>query len=221
MTHSTAFTIGSDVSCSDGRCGQLRRIVVDPVARVLTHLVVEPKHRIGAGRLVPVELASVTPSGIRLTCTRAAFDALEHADEARFLPATSDVWGYAQQEVLLQPYYAGFRGMAMSGPGSTSGTRKTIDRIPLGEIELRRGDEVYATDGLIGRVQGLVIDSSDHHVTHVLLDEGHLWGKKRVAIPIHAVVELGSGVQLTLAKAEVQDLPDIGVATPCLTDDET
>jgi hypothetical protein len=33
----TDFTIGSDVFCSDGTCGELRRVVVDPVARVLTH----------------------------------------------------------------------------------------------------------------------------------------------------------------------------------------
>ena len=39
------YTIGVEVTCSDGVCGDLRRVVIDPVARVLTHLVVEPKHR--------------------------------------------------------------------------------------------------------------------------------------------------------------------------------
>ena len=41
-------------------------------------------------------------------------------------------------------------------------------------------------DGPIGRVQGLVVDPTDHHVTHVLLAKGHLWGEKEVAIPIGA-----------------------------------
>ena len=63
----------------------------------------------------------------------------------------------------------------------------TTDRVPLGEVEVRRGEHVSATDGEIGRVRGLVIDPGDHCVTHVLLDEGHLWGQKRVAIPITAV----------------------------------
>jgi hypothetical protein len=49
---------------------------------------------------------------------------------------------------------------------------------PLNEVEVRRGEHVHATDGDIGRVQGLVIDPSDHHVTHVLLQEGHLWGRR-------------------------------------------
>jgi len=85
----------------------------------------------------------------------------------------------------------------------------TYDRVPVGEVEVRRGEHVHATDGDIGRVQGLVIDPSDHHVTHVLLDEGHLWGQKRVAIPIKAVTGINDGVRLNLTKDEVRDLPPV------------
>jgi hypothetical protein len=64
-------------------------------------------------------------------------------------------------------------------------------------------------------VQGLVIDPSDHHVTHFLLDEGHLWGHKRVAIPISAVAEVGAeGVRVSLSKDEVRDLPPVEVTEP-------
>lgn len=49
MSEATEFTIGSKVSCSDGDCGELRRVVVDPLARALTHLVVEAQHRQGIG----------------------------------------------------------------------------------------------------------------------------------------------------------------------------
>ena len=60
----------------------------------------------------------------------------------------------------------------------------------------------------------LVIDPSDDHVTHVLLDEGHLWGKKRVAIPISAVKDVKDGVRLTFTKDQVRDLPPIDLAEP-------
>ncbi|MHB1713214.1 MAG: hypothetical protein ACYCV7_17810 [Acidimicrobiales bacterium] len=46
-------------------------------------------------------------------------------------------------------------------------------------------------------------------MTHVLLDEGHLWGQKRVAIPIRAVTDVGDGVRLNLTKDEVRDLPPV------------
>jgi hypothetical protein len=86
------------------------------------------------------------------------------------------------------PLPVGGLGRPLMGAGPSA---ITYDRVPVGEVEVRRGDHVDATDGAIGRVQGLVIDPSDHHVTHVLLDEGHLWGEKRVAIPISAVTRVG------------------------------
>ena len=54
-----------------------------------------------------------------------------------------------------------------------------------------------------------MIDPTDHHVTHVLLDEGHLWGKKQVAIPISAVKDVDDGVRLTLTKDDVGELPPV------------
>jgi hypothetical protein len=74
---------------------------------------------------------------------------------------------------------------------------------------------VPPTGDTIGRVQGLVVDPSDHHVTHVLLAEGHLWGEKEVAIPISAVTGVDeNGAQLNLTKDEVRDLPPVDIDHP-------
>jgi len=217
VSEATQFTIGSDVSCSDGTCGQLRRVVVDPIARTLTHLVVEAKHRQGTGHLVPIDLVASTDTEIHLRCTKAQFEALENAEETQFLPGAGGQWGYGQDQMLSQPYY-GLGGMGMMGGmgmGMGMGPQPiTFERVPAGEVEVRRGEHVHATDGPIGKVQGLVIDPSDHQVTHVLLDEGHLWGKKQVAIPIGAVTGVNDGVQLNLAKDEVRDLPPVDLAEP-------
>ena len=59
MSDTTQFIIGTEVACSDGACGDLRRVVVDPVARAITHLVVEPRHRRGTGHLVPIDLVTL------------------------------------------------------------------------------------------------------------------------------------------------------------------
>jgi sporulation protein YlmC with PRC-barrel domain len=215
MSEETAeFTIGSEVACSDGVCGELTRVVVDPVARALTHLVVEPRNRQGTGRLVPIELVDPTAEGIRLRCARSEFDALEPAVETQFLPGASGDWNYGQEQMLSLPYVGiGMVGMNVGGMGA--GPQAVIyDRVPVGEVEVRRGEHVHATDGPIGQVQGLVIDPSDHHVTHVLLDEGHLWGKKRVAIPIGAVNNVKDGVRLSLTKDQVRDLPPVDLDQP-------
>jgi uncharacterized protein YrrD len=102
-----------------------------------------------------------------------------------------------------------------SGPGGVNIAQTiTFDAVPRGEVDVQRGDPVQATDGDIGRVQGLVIDRGSSHVTHVLLQEGHFWGRRQVAIPISAVASTSDGIRLNISKQEVQDLPPVGVDHP-------
>lgn len=90
----------------------------------------------------------------------------------------------------------------------------TQDSLPLGEVGIHRGDYVHATDGEIGRVEGLVIERRTHHVTHVLLQEGHFWGRKDVAIPIRAVAAFEGRIKLNIPKATVQSLPSVTIEHP-------
>ena len=49
--------VGTSVRCTDGPLGELADIVIDPTQKRVTHLVVQPHHKLGAARLVPVDLA--------------------------------------------------------------------------------------------------------------------------------------------------------------------
>lgn len=210
MAEPTQFTIGADASCTDGVCGEVSRVVVDPVARAVTHLVVEPKHREGLGRLVPLDLVDATTDEIRLRCTLADFEKLDHAEETQFLAGSTGVAGYGPGQALSWPYY----GLGMGTAIGNAPEPVISDTIPLGEVAVRRGEQVHATDGDIGKVQGLVINV-DRHVTHVLLQEGHLWGRKEVAIPIGAVSGVDDdGIRLNLTRQDVQDLPPVDVDHP-------
>ena len=215
MAETTQFTIGAEASCTDGVCGEVSRVVVDPVARAVTHLVVEPKHRQGLGRLVPLDLVDATTGGIRLCCTMAEFEKLGSAEETQFVPGTRGYAAYGPDQVLSWPYSSLGGGGGVSGD-MVQGVSQTVtyDTVPLGEVAVRRGEHVHATDGDIGQVQGLVIDPRDHHVTHVLLQEGHLWGRKEVAIPISAVAGVDDGIRLNITKHEVQDLPPVDIDHP-------
>jgi uncharacterized protein YrrD len=98
----------------------------------------------------------------------------------------------------------------------TTGRRRyvTEDSVPLEEVEVRPGENVHATDGYIGQVRGFVIDPASHRVTHVLLQEGHLWGRKEVAIPISAVTLVDDEIRLSITKQQVQDLPPVDIDHP-------
>jgi len=186
MAELTRLTIGVDASCTDGVCGEVSRVVVGPLQRV-THLVVEPRHRQGLGRLVPVDFVDVAPGEVRLRCTKAEFEEFDAAEKTEFSPGAD---GYGVRQALVH------------------------DTVPLGDVAVHAGGPVHATDGEIGRVRGVVVDPRDRQVTHVLLDEGHLWGTKEVAIPTSAVIRFGPVIDLNIAKHEVQDLPSVDADHP-------
>jgi hypothetical protein len=242
MSETAEFTIGAEVSCEDGVCGELRRVVVNPIKREITHLVVEPKYRQTMGHLVPIDLVeTVTARELRLRCTLTQFEGLEDAEETNFLPGANGQWGYQQNQMLSMPFF-GLRGMGMGGMGmggfgmggfgmgmggmrmgglgmggmGMGGPRAiTSDKVPAGEVEIRRGQRVNASDGPVGRIHGFVVNPSDHQVTHVLLDEGHLWGKKEVCVPTSSVTGIDdNGVHLSLSKKEVGDLPPVDIEHP-------
>ena len=162
---------------------------------------------------MPIGLVRDAPGRLCLECTSAELAALDAAIETEFLPGATADYGYGEGQSLSLPYFGLGVGRRVDlgsdedlGPITVS-----HDRVPVGEVEVRRGERVHATDGDIGRVRGLVIDARDHGVTHFLLDEGHLWGSKRVAIPISAVKSVDGGVHIDLSTTQVRDLPAVAL----------
>ena len=205
MPETERFTIGAEVSCTDGPCGTLTRVVLDPVAEVVTHLIVQPRREQGPAKLVPVELVDSAADAIRLKCSSAEFDSLDPAREGQFIASDNDVPNYRTTDTVAWPHFS-YRG--------AQGHLEADDAIPPGEVEVQRGEHVNATDGHIGQVEGLVIDPASHQVTHVLLQEGHLWGRKQVTIPISTVTRVADRIEVNLTKQQVQDLPEVDIDRP-------
>jgi sporulation protein YlmC with PRC-barrel domain len=202
----TEFMLGADVSCTDGPCGKVSRLIVEPGTETVTHLVVDPRPR-GPDRLVPVGLADASAGGVKLRCSKADFDKFDSAEQTELLHMNSagdpmpTQWGFASPNLT---------GLALydSARVSSHGT------VPAGEVDVCRGEPVYTTDmtdSEIGRIQGLVMDPGSHHVSHILLEEGHLWGRKQVAIPISAVTRVGDIIRLNITRQQVENLPPVDI----------
>ncbi|HEY7619121.1 MAG TPA: hypothetical protein VH834_05075 [Solirubrobacteraceae bacterium] len=200
--------LGSPVHCSDATFGELADVVIDPTTRRVTHLVVAPHHRPEDARLVPVERARSgegREAAISLDATVAEIDRLDPVHELAYLrlgefPVDDPNWDVGVEHVLGLPYYQGIDTPTIEyDPHYTLG----YDRIPKGEVEIRRSSAVTSADGhSLGHVDGFAIDGD--HITHVVLQHGHLWGKREVAIPIGAVDRVETDeVVLTLSKDEV------------------
>ncbi|MDA8316819.1 MAG: PRC-barrel domain-containing protein [Actinomycetota bacterium] len=209
--------IGSVVSCEDGECGELERVLVAPGTDVVTHLVVEPTHRKGKGRLVPIDLVETAVTrAVRLRCTLAQFDELDPAEAEVIRGGIAVDWESQAAEQQVMERYWGSGNPGLEGPERpTTGMRveqRAVgeDRIPDDAGEISQGQHVHAIDGPIGRVDGVVADAKDHRMTYVLLEEGHLWGRREIAVPVSAVkFVIDDGVHLSLTKEQVASLPPV------------
>jgi sporulation protein YlmC with PRC-barrel domain len=203
VQENTALMIGSLAKGTDGICGRVTQVVLDPIADTVTHVIVEPEHREGLGRLVPVDWVAADGAEVRLTCSQAEFDRLERAEITQFLPGLDGYPDLSPEQMLVWPLYGGNISLPV-----------TYDTLPAEEVAVRRGEHVHALDGEIGQIDGLVVAASNHHVTHVLLQEGHLFGHKVVAIPINAVTKVAQDdIRLSLSKSEVASLPAVDLAS--------
>jgi hypothetical protein len=198
------LAIGAAAACTDGFRGELKGLVVEPRARAVTHLVIEPEHAQGLARLVPLDHADATAEPIRLGYTEAEFKDLGPAEEtlAEFVP------GY---EVPVQLLPAGEGWRPADGPVAVGETisqireMETIPLVPEAEVEESRGDQVRATDGHLGQLHGLRVNPENGEVLAVLVKR-HAWGHAELAIPIGQVSGFEAGVQLSITKREAKDL---------------
>ena len=202
MTEVT-LVIGAAAHCSDGFPGELKHLVVDPEARAVTHLVIEPELEhgtaFGLARLVPLDHVDATGEEIGLRYTEAEFKGLSPAEEAlaefdpvQLLPAAQG-WRDAGEEVLDGDQIRPVREV------------EETDLIPGNEVEESRGDRIHATDGDVGQLHALRVNAESGQVTGVIVKR-HPWSRKELAIPADKVSGFGSGIQLSIAKHDVQAL---------------
>jgi SAM-dependent methyltransferase len=194
--------VKAEIQCEDGPGGQATSVILHPISRRVTHIVVREKNFPHTERLVPVDLVvDSNPHQIRLACTGDDLLAMEPFIETEFIPGVEPFAAYSLEEYRLWPYVL---------PDQDLGTVLEHEHIPPGELAVRRGTRVQATDGQVGHVDEFLLDPANMHITHLVLREGHLWGQKDVAIPVSEIGRLeGDIVYLKLDKHGVGRLPGI------------
>ena len=206
--------LGSHADCTDGAFGKLADVVIDPTTKRVTHLVVDAEGESWEGRLVPIELAEPDEANRKVTLRATAEQVrrLPTVDKVSFLRldgfAVEDPdWDIGIQEVFALPYYTAYDPESVPLDFGV-----TYDRIPKHEVEIRRTSPVDSADGHhLGQVDGFLVDH-DGQVTHLVLERGHLWGRREVTIPITAVRRIQTDrVTLELTKDQVGALPAVAV----------
>jgi sporulation protein YlmC with PRC-barrel domain len=212
--------LGSPVRCTDDAFGELADVVIDPQTRRVTHLVVQPHHRNEQARLVPIERAQAgetSDATISLDCTVAQMNEFELVRESAYLrlgevPVEDPDWDVGIEEPLALPSPTGMGAFDTGSVDIDPHVMLSYDRIPMGEVEIRRASSVTSADEHhLGHVDGFVLDS-EQQIAHLVLEHGHLWGRREVVIPVSAVARVDTDeVVLTLSKDEVGALPSARV----------
>ncbi len=191
-------------------CGRSVDVLINPVIDQVTHLVVKEDDSPNTEYIVPVDFVIETITGtIRLSCSKAELEKMDPFIKTKFIEETVPD---------IRSGYGGLYGIGSSyllpyvTPEMTVYVPQESQQIPPGEMAVQRGTRVEATDGYVGKVDEFVINPKNGHITHLVMREGHLWGKKDVIIPVSAMGEtLQDTVFLKIAKTQIESLPTFPV----------
>ncbi len=196
------------VECADGPCGESSTIILNPTTREVSHFVVQDRTFPDRDqRLVPVDqVVETSRTLIRLRCTKAELAGMDHFLDSHYAAT--------QKEPTIDwPVDYTVRSVPRATLTERRYAEETVEHIPPGELAVGRGTRVEAKDGPVGHLAELVVDPDSGHISHLVLEKGHLWGKKEVTIPVSAIDFGGEeAVYLKLSKKAIEQLPAVRVS---------
>ena len=195
------------VHTTDGPFGDLGDVVIDPITRRVTHLVVEPHHRHYLARLVPIDLVEVADDGVTIRLDAQGVRRLPDVADSDFIRLgepidLGDDWDIGIQHIVAMPYGTTrgvFGDTEVYSDELTDRVSVNFDRIPKGECEIRRSSHVVsADDHTVGIVDGFIAD--DSHIEGVIVRTGWIGLRHLVVVPIAAVARVATDrITITLS----------------------
>ena len=202
--------LNAQVECTDGVCGRSVYVLINPVIDRVTHLVVKEDLAPNTEYIVPVDFVAETIADkIQLHCSKVELEKMDPFIKTTVIEDKAPNRDFG--------YMGGIYGMGsnyfMPYVTSESTIYDSVEnrQIPPGELAVRRGTRVEATDGYVGKVDEFVVNPENGHITHLVMREGHLWGQKDVIIPLSAMGDTREAredtVFLKLDKHQIESLP--------------
>jgi hypothetical protein len=194
--------LSAKVYCTEEFCGYTSEVVLRPTTKQVTHIVVKERGFPYMSRIVPIELVMESPvHAVHLRCTRGQLAVLKPFLEIENVQDDVPHFAYAADEYRRWPYDT---PEEMPVPAE-------LERISPDAKIIGQDTRVKATNGWVGGVCAVLTEPTNGHMTHLVLREGYLWGRKDVTIPVSEVdcIQEGS-VHLKLDKRSIGALP----ATP-------
>ena len=194
------IALNAEVNCLDGPCGHLNHIILKSANEEMTHLVISDDNHSRQEYLVPLDLVTDTSHDqVQLNCTCDELHSMPIFIREEYIPRS--IFKYQIKPYLITPY-AIIPGLHVP---------IKVEHIPAGELAIKKGANVEATDGVVGVVDEFLVNPADNCLSHLLLRKGH-WIQKEVTVPIDQVDRIEENtVYLKISKAEVEMQPAIPI----------
>jgi sporulation protein YlmC with PRC-barrel domain len=218
MTQRQEIVIGATAEGTDGELGQLTDVIVNPLRRRATHIVI--REREAGARTFVVPVSRITGTGhetVRLGCTVAELKRFPEFRVTSYVAATDPRAEVAVEAQEIDADLAVSAGTSLYYAPYVVPDGDTIpvteERVPAGEVAFSRGTRVRASDDHeVGSIEEFVLDPQDESITHVIVRSGHLMLAREVAVPVAALATTTDGdVRLNLTRKEVERLPAMPV----------
>ena len=197
------------VSCLDGHGGHPTHIIADPVSQQITHLVVKCNWPPFSEVIVPIEQVERTEQDqVWLKCTREELSAMPPFEEEVFIRMTPPSVEDGRMDYLAWPYGAGMPGFFPDEMNKFVPVKR--ENIPDGEFAVQRGARVEATDGFVGYVDDLLVNSTNMQIAYLVLKERHLLSHREVTIPVSQIKDVNEDtIYLKLDRKSIDALPTV------------
>lgn len=196
---------GTSVYTIDGKkAGSLRRVVIDPKTKEVTHIVIEKGLLFKDDKVVPVEnVASTSEDKVSLTCSENELKEMSPLDIERYVPLDETNGGVQR----FDPMAGGVYGNLPVPTRTIKEVKRTIsDEL----IALKEGAPVISADDQhVGNIEHLFTEPQTGKITHFLISQGSL-AKTRKSIPYEWVKMItDEEVDLTVDAKLLEGLPEV------------
>lgn len=199
----------------DTDVGRIERVVLDPVTKEVTHVVIRQGFLFTEDKLLPIEmLMSASEDRAVLRQDVGDLDDLPKFEETHFVSPSLDekdypIYGTGRADPL---YWYPPLGLASYHGGPVIPPVEVMERteqnIPENTVAIKDGANVYSADDKhVGDVERVFMDSRSDRATHIVISQG-LFFKERKLVPTAWLRIIGENeVHLSVDSDFVERLP--------------
>lgn len=206
---------GADVITADGeRVGSVDRIVLDPLTKDVSHVVVRSGVLFGEDKVIPIDMISTTDEQQIVLDKGVSDEDIPLFEEHQYVTVLEDFY---QSDLGSVPPLVYFGPYALATPmvAKVSETVRNRD-IPDRAVAVETGAKVVANDGeKVGKFEQVLMTDGGV-ATHLVVDVGSLLVEQHKGVPIGWIESIDEDeIRLGVPTSMIEAIPDYD------TDDDT